>query len=76
MENKLKGRVSLNMKDAAAYCHMSYPVFRDWFLIGIIPSVPSRPGSTRRLIVVERLDEFLEWLESDEASNIKSSEKS
>lgn len=61
----------LTLKEAAEYCGMSYPVFRDWFDRGKIPSIPTRPGSSRRKIQVRRLDEFCDWLETDEASEVK-----
>ena len=74
MVEQLPKQHSLTLKDAADYCHMSYPVFKDWFATGVIPSIPYRPGSKRRKVVIARLDEFLAWLETDAANEMKRSE--
>ena len=65
------GSKLLTLKSAAAYCDMSYPVFRSWYMRGVVPSVPVRPGSSRRKIRIERLDEFLAWLDTDEANEME-----
>ncbi len=60
----------LTLKEAANYCGMPYKSFCEWFRTGKISSVPSRPGSPRRKILPEQLEQFIAWLKTDEANQI------
>ena len=70
-----RDRRSLTLKEAAKYCEMSEPIFREWAAVKPIAWIPSRPGSPRRKFRTAELDAFLLWLDTDEARNAQNPEK-
>ena len=68
MSTEAKPKLRLTQKEAAAYCQMDPDVFRDWCKVREIKTIPNRPGKNSRRYLPKVLDEFLAWMETEEAN--------